>query len=94
MLKAQRGQIAATETTSTYVTWDYKQHEQMCKTCDTDHEEFDIRAMWAEADKIAKDYREKGEVKLLKEMLSAWAGLKECGWRERSSIARRTGLCF
>ena len=41
-----------------------------------------LRKMWADADKKAKDYRDKGELKLLEQMHDAWAGLKECGWKE------------
>lgn len=54
----------------------------MCETCETENPWGDLRAMWAEADKKAKDYRDKGEVKLLEQMHDAWAGLKECGWKE------------
>ena len=54
----------------------------MCETCDTGNKGFDIRAMWAAADKKAKDWREAGEVKLLERMHDAWAGLKQCGWKE------------
>lgn len=41
-----------------------------------------LRQMWAEADKKAKNWREAGDVKLLEQMHDAWAGLKACGWRE------------
>lgn len=55
----------------------------MCETCNNpDHEEFDIRAMWAAADKKEKDWRDAGEGVLLERMHDAWAGLKACGWRE------------
>ena len=38
----------------------------MCETCNNpDHEEFDIRAMWAAADKKEKDWRDAGEGVLL-----------------------------
>lgn len=55
----------------------------MCETCNNpDHEELDIRAMWAAADKKQKDWRDAGEGVLLERMHDAWAGLKACGWRE------------
>jgi hypothetical protein len=43
---------------------------------------FDLRAMWAEADKNAKDYRTPEEIELLKHMLDAFAGLRRLGWQE------------
>lgn len=47
-----------------------------------DDDEPNLRAMWAEADKRAKDWREIGEVKLLQQMLNAFDGLRSIGWRE------------
>lgn len=46
------------------------------------NEEPNLFAMWAEADKKAKDWREAGDVKLLEQMHDAWRGLQACGWRE------------
>ena len=42
----------------------------------------DLRKIWQEADKKAKDWRETGDIELLGRMFDAWSGLKECGWRE------------
>lgn len=42
----------------------------------------DLRKMWTDADKKAKDWREAGEVKLLVQMNEAIEGLKACGWKE------------
>lgn len=44
----------------------------------------DLREMWAEADKRAKDWREAGEPELLKRMHDSIEGLKSLGWREIS----------
>ncbi len=45
-------------------------------------DEINLMAMWAEADKRAKDWRDAGEVKLLERMNDAFEGLKACGWKE------------
>jgi len=41
-----------------------------------------LMQMLAESDKQAKDWRDAGEVELLKQMLSAYQGLKACGWND------------
>lgn len=38
--------------------------------------------MWAEADKKARDWRDAGDIKLLKQMHDAYQGLEACGWRQ------------
>ncbi len=42
----------------------------------------DLQKLWAESDKKAKDYREKGDKELLCQMLDAYNGLRSLGWRE------------
>lgn len=45
-------------------------------------DEISLTRMWDEASKREKDWREQGEIPLLKKMHDACAGLKACGWRE------------
>lgn len=54
----------------------------MCETCETENSWGDLRKMWAEADKKAKDWREAGEENLLRQMFDAREGLKSLGWRD------------
>ncbi len=63
----------------------------MCETCE--NEEPNLRAIWAAADKKAKDWREAGEVKLLEQMLDAREGLKSLGWRD-GQYAPKDGTRF
>lgn len=42
----------------------------------------DLRAMWAEADKIAIDYRSTPEIEHLKTIQKGIEGLKAHGWRD------------
>ncbi len=51
----------------------------MCETCETENSWGDLRKMWAEADQKAKDWREAGEEKLLRQMCDAREGLKSLG---------------
>lgn len=45
-------------------------------------EEVNLRSLWAEADKKARNWREAGEEKLLRQAFDAREGLKACGWRD------------
>jgi hypothetical protein len=55
---------------------------ETCETCETENPWGDLRKMWADADKKAKDWREAGEVKLLEQMNDALNGLKAGGWAD------------
>jgi len=63
----------------------------MCETCEND--EPNLREIWAAADKKAKDWREAGEEKLLRQMLDAREGLKSLGWRD-GQYAPKDGTRF
>jgi hypothetical protein len=63
----------------------------MCETCE--NEEPNLREIWAAADKKAKDWREAGEEKLLRQMLDAREGLKSLGWRD-GQYAPKDGTRF
>ena len=52
-----------------------------------------LREIWAAADKKAKDWREAGEEKLLRQMLDAREGLKSLGWRD-GQYAPKDGTRF
>ena len=53
----------------------------------------DLRKIWAEADKKAKDWREAGEENLLRQMFDAREGLKSIGWRD-GQYAPKDGTRF
>lgn len=57
------------------------------------NEEPNLREIWAAADKKAKDWREAGEKKLLRQMLDAREGLKSLGWRD-GQYAPKDGTRF
>lgn len=52
----------------------------MCQTGSRLVEAVNLRKLWEEADKKARDWREAGEEKLLRQAFDAREGLKHCGW--------------
>ncbi len=48
----------------------------------------ELQKLWKEYDKKAKDYREKGDEALLRQMIDAYGGLILLGWRDIESAPR------